>query len=339
MKTLKKLLLLTAAVLCCSGLFAQSNKKIALVIHGGAGVILKKNMTPEKDKAYREKLQEALDAGYAILENGGTSEEAVIASIMVMENSPLFNAGKGAVLTNAGHCELDASIMDGKTLEAGAVAGVTNIKNPVLAAKAVKDNSVHVMLSGKGAEAFAKDEGLELVDPSYFITDRRKQQLEKAKTMDESRGHLGNPEGNNNFKFGTVGAVALDQQGNIVAATSTGGMTNKRFGRIGDSPIIGAGTYANNQTCGISSTGHGEYFIRLAIAHNISAQMEYKGVSLQDASQDVIMKQLTDLGGTGGVIGLDKEGNIMMTFNTPGMFRGFKKVNGETGVFIYNDEE
>ncbi|GAA4829044.1 isoaspartyl peptidase/L-asparaginase [Algivirga pacifica] len=321
-------------ILGLTGVYAQGSK-VAIVIHGGAGVILKKNMTAEKEQAYREKLQEAMDTGYALLEQGKSSEEAVIAAIKVMEDSPLFNAGKGAVLTNNGHCELDASIMDGKTLNAGAVAGVKTIKSPIEAARAVMHESKHVMLSGSGAETFAKGEGLEMVDPEYFITERRKKQLEKAKMQEDARGNLGNPMGNNNFKFGTVGAVALDKDGNIVAATSTGGMTNKRFGRIGDSPIIGAGTYANNNTCGISSTGHGEYFIRLAIAHHISAQMEYAGKSLEEAAEDVIQNKLTDLGGTGGIIGLDKDGNIVMEFNSPGMFRGYRKSNGEQEVSIY----
>jgi beta-aspartyl-peptidase (threonine type) len=314
---------------------------ITLVIHGGAGTILKENMTPEKEKAYHTALAIALDSGYAVLEKGGKSVDAVIAAIKVMEDSPLFNAGKGAVFTSEGKNELDASIMDGSNLMAGAVAGVTTIKNPITAAYAVMTKSSHVMLIGKGAETFAKEQGLEIVDPSYFFDSTRYEQLQKVKQLEaEKRATL-----EDNFedpyiqetKFGTVGAVALDQHGNIAAGTSTGGMTNKKWGRVGDAPIIGAGTYANNKTCGVSSTGYGEYFIRLVVAHNISSMIEYGGATLQAAADSVVMKQLTTLGGDGGIIGLDHQGNISMTFNSAGMYRGYIKKKGEAKTFIYKE--
>ena len=332
---MKKLLTLLLILSSLSLVFAQDSKqKVTLVIHGGAGTILKANMTEAQEKAYRDKLNEALDTGYAILMRGGTSTEAVIATIKVMENSPLFNAGKGAVFTNEGKNEMDASIMDGKTLNAGAVAGVTNIKNPIEAANAVMTSSPHVMLTGKGAEQFASEEGITQVDPSYFYTERRKKQLEKAKKAEGSGELFKYPD----FKFGTVGAVALDQYGNLAAATSTGGMTNKRYGRVGDSPIIGAGTYANNATCAVSSTGHGEYFIRAMVAHDVAAMMEYKKVSLKKAAKTVIQKKLTKLGGSGGIIALDREGNFTFEFNSEGMYRGYIKADGTKEVLIYKKE-
>jgi beta-aspartyl-peptidase (threonine type) len=314
---------------------------ITLIIHGGAGTIKKENMSPEKEKAYHDALKMALDSGYAVLERGGKSLDAVIAAIKLMEDSPLFNAGKGAVFTNEGKNELDASIMDGSNLMAGAVAGVTTIKNPITAAYAVMTQSEHVMLIGKGAESFAKEQGLEIVDPSYFFDSLRFEQLQKVKEKesDKQASWLDNFEDpyTKDTKFGTVGAVALDQFGNIAAGTSTGGMTNKKWGRVGDAPIIGAGTYANNKTCGVSSTGYGEYFIRLAVAHNISAMMEYGGATLQAAADTVIMHQLTKLGGDGGVIALDRQGNIAMTFNSSGMYRGYIRNKGEGKTFIYKD--
>ena len=267
---------------------------ITLVIHGGAGTILRGNMTPEKEKAYHNVLAIALDSGYAVLESGGKSIDAVIAAIKVMEDSPLFNAGKGAVFTSEGKNELDASIMDGSNLMAGAVAGVTTIKNPIKAAYAVMTKSGHVMLAGKGAEQFAASHGLEIVEPSYFFDSIRYEQLrkvqEKQKAGTSSLGDALKDPFIQDTKFGTVGAVALDQFGNLAAGTSTGGMTNKKWGRIGDSPIIGAGTYADNSTCAVSSTGYGEYFIRLAVAHHISAMMEYGNYSLEAAADSVIMK-------------------------------------------------
>ncbi|WP_420582507.1 isoaspartyl peptidase/L-asparaginase family protein [Reichenbachiella sp.] len=307
-----------------------------LVIHGGAGTILKENMTPEDEKAYHEKLKEALHAGYEILNSGGTSENAVITAIMIMEDSPLFNAGKGAVFTNEGTNEMDASIMNGGDGSAGAVAGIKTIKNPILAAQAVKNNSEHVMMAGNGAEQFAVDQNIERVDASYFYTERRKKQLDNLKEAEKA-----NEEGSikqwRDYKYGTVGAVALDKNGNICAATSTGGMTNKKYGRIGDAPVIGAGTFAN-KTCGVSATGHGEYFIRNVVAYDIAAMMEYKKIPLGAAAENVIMEKLKRIGGGGGVVALDSNGNISMTFNTPGMYRGYIQKEGKARTYIYKIE-
>jgi len=331
--------------------------KITLVIHGGAGTITRANMTPEQEKAYREVLNTALQTGYAVLKKGGTSVNAVKATIMVMEDSPLFNAGKGAVFTNEGKNELDASIMEGKTLKAGAIAGVTTIKNPITAAIAVMEKSPHVLMAGKGADLFAKQQGLEIVDPAYFHTEARYKALLKAKqeesieldhTEDTKNKINKSPktgyhsQDNQIFtegkKFGTVGCVALDKYGDLAAGTSTGGMTNKRYGRIGDAPIIGAGTYANNLTCAVSATGHGEFFIRSVVAYDISALMEYKGLSVEQAANEVVMKKLVERGGEGGVIALDRNGNITMPFNSEGMYRGFIKANGMSEIMIYKDE-
>jgi beta-aspartyl-peptidase (threonine type) len=316
--------------------------KITLVIHGGAGTITRKNMTPEKEKAYQEALKQALQAGYAVLKKGGTSMDAIEATIHIMEESPLFNAGKGAVFTNDGKNELDASVMDGKTLKAGAVAGVTVVKSPITLARTVMEASEHVMMAGKGAEQFAHERGLEIVDPSYFYTETRFKQLNKAKEEEKVQlDHSGDKgsldeniftEGN---KFGTVGAVALDAYGNLAAGTSTGGMTNKRWGRIGDAPVIGAGTYANNQTCAVSATGHGEFFIRSVVAYDISALMEYKGISLKQAADEVVMKKLVQRGGEGGIIAVDAKGNVAMPFNSEGMYRGYIKADGNPTVLIY----
>ncbi|GAB3537412.1 isoaspartyl peptidase/L-asparaginase [Pontibacter brevis] len=316
--------------------------KITLVIHGGAGTITRANMTAEKEKAYKEKLNEALKTGYAILEKGGSSLDAVEATVRVMEDSPLFNAGKGAVFTNEGKNEMDAAIMDGKTLNAGAIASVTTIRNPISTARAVMEQSEHVMMIGNGAEKFAKEKGQVLVDPSYFHTETRFNQLQqirdKEKTQLDHSGGTGSTE--NIFiegqKFGTVGAVALDAYGNLAAATSTGGMTNKRYGRVGDVPIIGAGTYADNNTCAVSATGHGEYFIRSVVAHDIAALMDYKGLSLKKAADEVVMKKLVKRGGEGGVIAVDRNGNVAMPFNSAGMYRGYIK-KGKSEVAIYKD--
>lgn len=321
----------------------------ALAVHGGAGTILKESMTPELENAYKQKLKDALNAGYSVLKSGGCSLDAVEVTVKVMEDSPLFNAGKGSVFTAEGKNEMDASIMNGKTLEAGSVAGVTNIKNPVSAARKVMEKSPHVMMTGKGAEKFAAEQKLEFAEPEYFFDSLRWEQWQKIKDSEkiqldhsEDKGDVQpsfdvefNP--NPDSKFGTVGAVALDINGNLAAATSTGGMTNKRFGRIGDSPIIGAGTYANNKTCAVSCTGHGEYFIRSVVAYDISALMEYKNISLQEAADIVVNKKLVELGGedTGGVIAIDAQGNITMPFNSLGMYRGFMKENAEVEVFIY----
>jgi len=297
------------------------NSKWTLVIHGGAGGPVKGNMPADKEKRYFEKLSEALKAGAVILERGGTSLDAVEAAVRFMEDCPLFNAGMGAVLTEEGIAELDASIMDGKTGKAGAVSSVTNIKNPVSAARTVMEKSKYVMLTGDGAEKFAKENGLAIVDPSYFITEERKEIWQKIK--DKSG------------QTGTVGAVALDQQGNLAAATSTGGMMFKMKGRVGDSPIIGAGTYANNETCAVSCTGHGEFFIRNVVAYDLSALIQYKGMSLIDASDYLINGKLKSLNAEGGLISVDKKGNIAMPFNTNAMFRGYINSEGASQVSIY----
>ena len=319
----------------------KKKNEFAIIIHGGAGTILKKNMSKEKETAYKTKLEEAIKVGHTILKNGGTSENAVLKTIQVMEESLLFNAGKGAVFTNEGTNELDASFMDGKTLNAGAVAGVKDVKSPIELAIKIMKNSNHVMLSGEGASKFAKEQGLEIVDPSYFYTEKRFQSLQRIK--DKEKTELDHDDKKATFydttikdsKFGTVGCVALDKDGNIAAGTSTGGMTNKRWGRIGDAPIIGSGTYANNKTCGVSSTGWGEYFIRSQVAYDISAQMEYKNKSLKEATKDVIQNKLTKLGGTGGVVALDKNGNMSFEFNTAGMYRASMNDKGELIVKIY----
>lgn len=316
--------------------------EFAIVIHGGAGTILKKNMTTEKEKAYKAKLKEAITVGHTILKNGGTSIDAVEQTIHVLENSPLFNAGKGAVFTHHESNELDASIMTGHDLNAGAVAGVTDVKNPISLARKVMTNSNHVLLSGKGASTFAKAQGLEIVPPEYFYTEARFKSLQrikakaKAELDHDGKSAFYDPEIKDS-KFGTVGCVALDKHGNITAGTSTGGMTNKRWNRIGDSPIIGSGTYANNATCGVSSTGWGEYFIRAQVAHDISAQMEYKNASLKEATTDVIQHKLTKLGGTGGIIAVDKYGNMVFEFNTAGMYRASMNDKGEIDVKIYKE--
>ncbi|MCH2651218.1 MAG: isoaspartyl peptidase/L-asparaginase [Candidatus Marinimicrobia bacterium] len=294
--------------------------EFSIAIHGGAGTITRKNMTPGKENAYRSKLKETLNVGYSILNKGGTSLDAVEATIRIMENSELFNAGKGAVFTNAGTNELDASIMDGRNLKAGAVARVKTVKNPISAARKVMEETWHVMLSGDGADKFAKEQGLDIVDPNYFYTQRRWDSLKKIQVE----------------KHGTVGCVALDKHGNLAAGTSTGGLTNKRWGRVGDSPIIGAGTYANNQTCAVSGTGQGEYFIRGNVAYDVSAIMEYKGKSVGVAAQNVIRK-LSDKGGNGGIITMDSKGNISMPFNTAGMYRGFRKAGQAPEIFIYKN--
>lgn len=314
-----------------------------LVLHGGAGTILKGDMTPEEEAAYRQKLQEALTAGSNILKNNGSSLDAVEAAINILEDSPLFNAGKGAVFNAKGKNELDASIMDGNTLMAGAIAGVHHIKNPISLARLVMEKSPHVMMAGDGAEEFAQQQGIKLMPEEYFYYEKRFQQLQKIKQKEAEQDSLKSK--NMNFyykpfgdsKFGTVGAVALDKAGNLAAGTSTGGMTNKKFGRIGDTPIIGAGTYANNRTCAVSSTGYGEYFIRGVVAYDISALMEYKGLSLKDAANEVINKKLAAMGGTGGVIALDRNGNFTMPFNTEGMYRAYIKEDGSTEILIYKD--
>ncbi len=315
------------------GAAPQERAEYALVIHGGAGTIRRENMTPEREAAYIAALNEALDKGERMLQNGAGAMDAVEAVIVYLEDVPLFNAGKGAVFTNDGRNELDASFMDGATLEAGAVAGVTIVKNPIRLARAVMEKSVHVMMAGRGAELFAVEQGLDTVPPDYFFTQDRWDGFQRAKERENKSSGLLDPAGKDS-KFGTVGCVALDKNGHIAAGTSTGGMTNKRYGRIGDAPIIGAGTYANNATCGISATGHGEYFIRYTVAHDVSALMEYKGLSLAEAAGLVINKKLKDAGGEGGLVALDKNGNVAMPFNSEGMYRGYAKP-GQREVAIY----
>jgi Asparaginase len=288
------------------------------------------------ENTYKDKLEEAIRTGHEILKNGGTSLEAVTATINIMEDSPLFNAGKGAVFTHEKTNELDASIMDGATLNAGAVAGVTKIKNPINLALSVMNDSPHVLLTGKGAENFAKEQGFEWVDPSYFYTENRYRSLMRLKEKNNSIS-FEDPYINDS-KYGTVGCVALDKNGNLAAGTSTGGMTNKRWNRVGDSPIIGAGTYANNATCAVSSTGWGEYFMRGLVAYDISAMMEYKGISLEKAAESVIQDKLTDLGGTGGVVAIDSNGTISMEFNTSGMYRAHMDHNGTLKIAIYKND-
>ncbi len=347
---------------------------IALVIHGGAGTIRPARMSEAQRAAYRDALHAALDAGYAVLDDGGTSLDAVEAAITTMELSPLFNAGRGAVFTHDDAVELDASIMDGATLNAGALTGVQRVKHPIRLARAILAQSPHVMMAGAGAEAFANEQGLELVENSFFYTERRRTQARRAREDGPSGGdgapayypglhdeaaadratappaaappatmppavapHPADPDA----KFGTVGAVALDRAGNLAAGTSTGGMTNKRFGRVGDSPIVGAGTYADNATCGVSATGHGEYFIRGVVAHDIAARMRYGGASVTEAARAAVHEMLPALGegGTGGVIAMDADGTIAMPFNTPGMYRAARHPDGSTVIHFFGEDD
>jgi beta-aspartyl-peptidase (threonine type) len=305
--------------------------KFALAIHGGAGTILRSTMTPDLQLQYETGLRNALHAGYSILEAGGSSIDAVEAAVMSLEDFPLFNAGKGSVFNNLGGHEMDAAIMSGKSLEAGAVCGVKHIKNPVALAKTVMQRSDHVLLCGDGAEQFAKSQHLAFESDTYFYTEQRYRQWQQALKEDTIRLD------HSDKKFGTVGAVALDKHGNLAAATSTGGMTNKKFGRIGDSPMVGAGTYANNNTCAISCTGHGELFIRCVVAHDISCLIEYKGLPLRDACNIVVHDKLVNIGGEGGLVAIDKDGNIEMPFNSEGMYRGYKNNDGKEEVKIYKD--
>lgn len=324
------LLMITASILLsCTNAEKSSNEKSVerpewvIVVHGGAGFMNPENLTEEKQSAYNERIAAALLAGGEILENGGSSLDAVEAAIRLLEDCPLFNAGRGAVFNADGVNELDASIMDGKTLNAGAVANVTTIKNPISAARKVMDESPHVMLIKEGAEKFAREQGLEIVDPSWFFTQESWDALQKAKESELKE------------KTGTVGCVALDKAGNIAAGTSTGGMTNKKFGRVGDAPIIGAGTYADNNTCGVSATGHGEFFIRNVVAYDISARIKYLDEPLETAANDIINNKLKAMGANGGVIAMDKNGNIAMPFNTSGMFRGYLKAGETPRTFIF----
>jgi beta-aspartyl-peptidase (threonine type) len=314
----------------------METKKIGLAIHGGAGTIDRSNMTPEKDRAYRTGLEQALRAGYEILEGGGSSLDATEAAVRVLEDDPHFNAGRGSVFTSAGTNEMDASIMDGKTLKAGAVGSLKHIKNPISLARLVMEKSPHLMLDCAGAEAFAKTNGIELVNQKYFFTQERWDALQKIKAAEKHRtGGVGNILViTDQDRHGTIGAVALDKDGNLAAATSTGGTTNKLPGRIGDTPVIGAGTYANNQTCAVSCTGDGEYFIRAVAAHEVSALMKYRRMTLQDAAQTAL-DSVKQLGGTGGLIAIDRNGDIALPFNTNGMYRGYVDPNGKFVVEIY----
>ncbi|MDP2685733.1 MAG: isoaspartyl peptidase/L-asparaginase [Aequorivita sp.] len=319
----------------------NAEENFGIVIHGGAGTILKENLSDSLEAAYKAKLKEAITVGHEILKNGGTSLDAVTQTINIMEDSPLFNAGKGAVFTHDGSNELDASIMDGASLKAGAVAGIKHIKNPINLARDIMQKSEHVMLYGAGAEEFAQTLGYKMMDTSYFYTKNRYESLqkvlEKEKTKDEKKISFEDPFIKTS-KFGTVGCAALDKHGNLAAGTSTGGMTNKRWNRIGDAPIIGAGTYANNATCAVSGTGWGEYFIRSVVAYDISALMEYKGMSLQEAASEVIQKKVPALGGDGGIVAIDKDGNVAMEFNTTGMYRATMNSQGELIIKIYKEE-
>lgn len=315
----KYLSLLIILLFSCNN---NDENKIAIVIHGGAGIILKENISKTKEDSIINKLDEAISKGWALLKNGGSSELAVIETIKILEDSPLFNAGKGSVFNSNGKVENDASIMRGSDLGAGASSGTSNVKNPITLASDIMNHSEHVFLSGKGAENFAKERNLDIVDNKYFHTDFRYNQLLNKK--DEN-------------KYGTVGCVAIDINGNIVAGTSTGGMTNKKWGRIGDSPIIGAGTYANNSTCGISSTGSGEYFIRTVAAYQVSSLLENHNYDLKKAMSKVIHEKIGGIGGDGGMIGIDKNSNVVMDFNTPGMYRAFVNKDGEKEILLYEN--
>lgn len=338
-----------------SNAFAQSTSttatpRVAFVIHGGAGVIRRGSLSPEREAEYRKGLEQAVTEGYKVLQNGGRSLDAVEKAINILEDNPLFNAGKGAVFNSEGKNELDASIMDGKTQAAGSVAGVRHIKNPISLARMVMEKSPHVLLAGEGAEVFAKTVGVDLVDEKYFHTEQRWNDLQRVKAQQSAtkpgqpsaRVHENvglesdDPAGEPRNKYGTVGAVALDREGNLAAGTSTGGMTNKKWNRIGDAPIIGAGTYASNASCAVSATGWGEYFIRVGVARDIAALVEYKNMPIQQAA-DTVLKKVKDLGGDGGVICIDKSGNLGVSFNTEGMYRAWMGTDGKVVVNIYKD--
>jgi beta-aspartyl-peptidase (threonine type) len=342
-----------AALLTTAAATARDEGGWALVVHGGAGVIERDSMTPETDAAYRAAMHAALARGEAVLSEGGSALDAIEAVIHGLEDDPMFNSGRGAVFTAAGRNELDASIMDGATLNAGAIAGVTQVRHPISLARAVMENSRHVMLQGEGAETFAREQGLEIVEPAFFFTERRWASLERALGAQglaipprpegapepEPVDHGALERDSREHRFGTVGVVALDRNGNIAAGTSTGGTTAKRWGRVGDSPIIGAGTYASNESCGVSATGTGEFFIRLTVASRICMLVELQGLSLQAAADRVIQDELTALEGDGGIVALTAEGDIAWSFNTPGMYRARLSEGGEPVVAIYGDEE
>nr|XP_061811799.1 isoaspartyl peptidase-like [Nerophis lumbriciformis] len=326
------------AVISCTSV-EQKRAPIALAIHGGAGTILPENLNPQLEAQITSKLTEAVRAGHEILEAGGSSLDAVQTAVMILEDSPLFNAGKGAVFNAEGENELDAAIMSGADLNAGAVASLRRVKNPILAARRVMEDSPHVLLAGQGAEVFAQAQGLQLVDPSYFHTQKRREQLDKAKARARQKFGLSlrsiNLPHDSDEWYSTVGAVALDRQGNLAAGTSTGGLTNKKWGRVGDVPIIGAGTYANNETCAVSATGHGEYFIRSVVAYDICALMDYQNKTLAEATDAVVMNKLVARGGNGGVIAIDGQGKVSLRFNTAGMYRAAIDADGRLTVGIY----
>lgn len=348
---MRKSILALCSLLLAISATAQEAHKWAVVLHGGAGVIERKNMDAKTEAAYRASLQAALQKAADTLDKGGSALDAVEAAIRMMEDDPLFNAGRGAVFTAAGRNELDAAIMDGSNLKAGAVAGVTRTRHPISLARAVMEKSPHVMLIGAGADEFAATHGLEMVDPGFFFTERRWDALVKE-LKKEGRPIPPRPAGAppapgkpvveielpDAHKFGTVGVVALDKQGNIAAGTSTGGLTAKMWGRVGDSPIIGAGTYADNRSCAVSGTGTGEYFIRLTVARTICALVQYKGMGLQEAADEVIQHQLTDMKGDGGVIAIDTKGDMVWSFNSPGMYRARVSEGGKPQIEMYKDQ-
>ena len=326
---------LFALMMAAFSAVALADNPVAIAIHAGAGTIEREDLSAERETEIRAKLEQAARAGHEILHNGGSGLDAVTRAVTILEDAPFFNAGRGAVFNADGKNELDASIMDGKTLNAGAVAGVHNVRNPVLLARKVMTESVHVMLIGEGAEAFAREQGIAFEDDAWFHTDYRWEQLQKARAKaKETADSAGAPD----TWLSTVGAVALDKDGNLAAATSTGGMTNKRWGRVGDVPVIGAGTYADNESCAVSATGHGEYFIRATVARDICARVQYTGASLQQAADQVVMQKLVNMGGSGGIISLDPQGHVSLTFNTPGMYRASIDRDGRVYVGIYNDE-
>ncbi len=315
----------------------QQRPAYAIAIHGGAGTITRASMTPEKEAAYRTALDSALLIGETVLQNGGTALDAVEKTITFLEDCPLFNAGRGAVFTHEGRNELDASIMDGSNQKAGAVGSVMTVKNPIRLARAVMDQSEHVFLTGRGAEQFALEHQIEAVDPKWFYTEERWKTLQEMLAEEKAKGKTGSLEpATRDYKFGTVGCAAMDKQGHLAAGTSTGGMTNKRWNRLGDSPVIGAGTYASDDACAVSCTGHGEFFIRYAVAHDVWALMSYKGLSLAEAADYVVNKKLVEKGGEGGLIAVDKNGNIALPFNSEGMYRGYAKP-GERKILIYKE--
>lgn len=335
--------MLALVLLLAAAPILADHPHFTIAVHGGAGTISRDAMTPEREREYHAALRAALEAGHAVLKAGGTSLDAVTEAVRLLEDEPLFNAGRGAVFTAEGKNELDAAIMDGATLDAGAVAAVTRVRNPVLLARAVMAHSPHVLLIGEGAEAFAGEQGIAFTDPEWFYTDERWQQLQRAKRAERAdEAAWERPSGRDMVgtaaaAMGTVGAVALDRHGNLAAATSTGGMTNKRWGRVGDVPVIGAGTYAENATAAISATGHGEYFIRSVVAHEIAARMRLAGRPLAQAADEVVMQLLVERGGSGGVIAVDRAGNLALPFNSSGMYRGWMKADGEVHTAIFKD--